>query len=81
MRAKQSYLLLDRLQIIKKKIETGFFPSTSDLIDAVLYELGVKVSVPTIYRDICYLKDRGGCDIQFDTSKKGYYINKKEEYL
>ena len=71
MRAKQSYLLLDRLQIIKRKIETGYFPSTSTLIEAVRYELGIQVSVQTILRDLAYLKDRGGMNISYNRIMKG----------
>lgn len=32
MRAKQSYLLIERLEIVKKCIESGVFPSSSDII-------------------------------------------------
>ncbi len=76
MRAKQTYLLLERLEIIKKSIEAGFYPTSTALIQAVQNELGMKVSVSTIYRDIDFLRDRCGMRIAFDPAKKGYCITK-----
>ena len=81
MRAKQSYLLLDRIQIVRRKIEEGYFPSITDLIETVLYELGIKVSVNTIYRDLDFMKDRYGINIKYDSVMKGYYIIEKKAEL
>lgn len=76
MRAKQTYLLLERLEIIKNSIEAGFYPTSTALIQAVQKELGTEVSVSTVYRDIEFLRNRCGMRIAFDSAKKGYCITK-----
>ncbi len=76
MRANQTYLLVERLEIVKKCIEEGFYPTSTALIQKLQKELGTEVSVLTVYRDIEFLRDRCGMKITFDSYKRGYYITK-----
>lgn len=76
MQAKQTYLLIERLFIVKKCIESGIYPSSTVLIETVLDKLGTEVSVSTIYRDIEFLRSRCAMNIFFDSSKKGYCVLK-----
>lgn len=76
MRASQNYLLVERLAIIRESIESGFYPSTTKLKKNVLDKLGVNVSVQTLFRDLNFLRYRCGIEIQYDSSRRGYYIKK-----
>ena len=74
MYSKQTYLLIERLDIVKNCIESGMYPSSTVLIETILNKLGTEVSVATIYRDIEFLRSRCAMNICFDSSKKGYYV-------
>ncbi|MBD5413958.1 MAG: WYL domain-containing protein [Treponema sp.] len=62
-----SHLMLERLSKIHAKIKSGCYPNTKQLA------LDNEVSVPTISRDIEFLRERFGADIQYDASQRGYY--------
>ena len=65
-----SHLMLERLSRIHAKIKSGCYPNTQQLA------FDNEVSVPTISRDIEFLRDRFGADIQYDASHRGYYYAK-----
>lgn len=77
MRSKQTYLLIERLDIVRSCIESGMYPSSSDLRQTIFEKLGTAVSMSTIYRDIEFLRNRDGMNVNFDASKKGYFVTKK----
>ncbi len=52
------------------KKKTSFFPNTKQLA------FDNEVSVPTISRDIEFLRDRFGAQIEYDSIKRGYYYAK-----
>ena len=65
-----NHLMLERLSKIHAKIKSGCYPNTQQLA------FDNEVSVPTISRDIEFLRDRFGADIQYDASQRGYYYAK-----
>lgn len=65
-----SHLMLERLSKIHAKIKSGCYPNTQQLA------FDNEVSVPTISRDIEFLRDRFGADIKYDASQRGYYYAK-----
>ena len=65
-----SHLMLERLSKIHAKIKSGCYPNTQQLA------FDNEVSVPTISRDIEFLRDRFGADIKYDASQHGYYYAK-----
>ena len=78
MYSKQTCLLIERLGVVKKYIESGIYPSSSVLIETVLNILDMEVSVSTIYRDIDFLRSRCAMNICFDSSKKRIlYLTRK----
>ena len=74
MRTKQNYLMIERLTIVREYIESGFYPSTALLRKNVMDRLGTDVSLPTLYRDLSFLRNRCGLDIEYDSYRHGYYI-------
>ncbi len=74
MRKKQTYLMIERLNIVQKSIESGFYPSVTLLRKNVMDRLGTEVSLPTLYRDLNFLRNRCGIGIEYDSYRHGYYI-------
>ena len=66
--------MIERLTIVRESIESGFYPSTALLRKTVMDKLGTDVSLPTLYRDLSFLRDRCGLDIEYDFYRHGYYI-------
>lgn len=62
--------MLERLLKIHREIESEKFPNTSQL--AYMME----VSVPTISRDIEYMRDRLAAPIAYNAEKRGYFYEK-----
>ena len=62
-----SHLMLERLSKIHAKIKSGCYPNTQQLA------FDNEVSVPTISRDIEFLRDRFGAPIAYDASQRGYF--------
>ena len=62
-----NHLMLERLSKIHAKIKSGCYPNTKQLA----YDN--EVSIPTISRDIEFLRDRFGADIKYDAAQHGYY--------
>lgn len=77
-RAKQSYLLLERLTIVRESIEFGFYPSATVIREKVMDKLGITVSLSTLFRDLNFLRDRCGVNIKYDSYRQGYYIEPAE---
>lgn len=65
-----NHLMLERLSKIHAKIKSGCYPNTHQLA----FDLGV--SIPTISRDIEFLRDRFYAPIEYDASQRGYYYEK-----
>lgn len=57
-----------RLQAILKAVQAGGFPNSSDFSDQL------EVSRRTILRDIEFLRTEWGAPIQYDESRKGYFL-------
>lgn len=62
-----NHLMLERLSKIHAKIKSGCYPNSQQLA------FDNEVSLPTISRDIQFLRDRFGADIQYDAAQRGYY--------
>lgn len=77
-RAKQTYLLVERLTIVQEVIENGNYPSIASLRRKVLDRLGTDVSIQTLRRDLAFIRSRMGIDIRYDSYKQGYYIEPAE---
>ena len=65
-----NHLVLERLSKIHAKIKSGCYPSTKDLA------FDNEVSIPTISRDIQFLRDRFNAEIEYDAKNRGYYYKK-----
>lgn len=65
--------MLVRLSKIHAIIKSGRYPNTKQLAEIL------DVSVPTISRDIEFLRDRFEADIQYDAYQRGYYYAKDFE--
>lgn len=65
-----SRLMLERLSKIHAKIKSGCYPSTKDLA------FDNEVSIPTISRDIQFLRERFNAEIEYDAVNRGYYYKK-----
>ena len=74
MRGQGGYLIIERLTIVKDTIENGYYPSLALLRKRVLDRLGTDVSIPTLRRDLNFLRCRFGIDIKYDSYRQGYYI-------
>ncbi len=68
-----SHLMLERLSRIHAKIKSGCYPNTKQLA----YDN--EVSIPTISRDIEFLRDRFGAPIEYDAAQRGYYYSDEFE--
>lgn len=68
-----SHLMLERLSRIHAKIKSGCYPNTKQLA----YDN--EVSIPTISRDIEFLRDRFGAPIDYDAAQRGYYYSDEFE--
>ena len=73
-RAKQGYLMIERITIVRESIESGLYPSATLLRKRVMDKLGTAVSLPTLYRDLNFLRNRCGVNIKYESYKQGYYI-------
>lgn len=62
-----SHLMLERLSKIHAKIKSGCYPNSQQLA------FDNEVSVPTISRDIEFLRDRFGAPICYDAAQRGYF--------
>ena len=74
MRAQGGYLIIERLTVVQEAIENGNYPSIASLRKKVLDRLGTNVSIPTLRRDLDFLRRRLGIDIRYDLYRRGYYI-------
>ena len=74
MRAKQNYLIIERLKIVQESIEIGNYPSIALLRKKILDRLGTDVSILTVRRDLDFLRYRFGINIRYDSYRRGYYI-------
>lgn len=68
-----NHLMLERLSKIHAKIKSGCYPNTQQLA------FDNEVSVPTISRDIEFLRDRFGAPICYDATQRGYYYEEDFE--
>ncbi len=68
----ERFAILERLAEIHRKIKSGCYPNARQLA----YSL--EVSVPTINRDVEFLKDRFYAPIEYDAKNRGYYYS--EDY-
>lgn len=64
-----SYTIIERLLFINKKISNNLYPNPKELAR------DLEVSVPTIYRDINFLRDRLRAPLEYDSFNMGYYYS------
>ena len=69
---KPNHQMLERLIYIHKRINAGKYPNCTFLSKKL------ECSIPTINRDMEFLRDRFLAPIEYDSAKKGYYYT--EEY-
>ena len=69
-RTKMTHFMFERYRHILNAMRSGSYPNTPKLARAL------DVSIPTISRDIEFLKERMHCPIQYDFYHKGYYCDK-----
>jgi len=62
---------LPRIYLIDREIASGNYPNTKKL--AKTYE----VAIPTISRDIAFMRDMMNAPIEWDYKRKGYYYSEK----
>lgn len=68
-----TYLMLERLIGIHKKIKSGTYPNTRQLAE----EFNEGKGIATISRDIEFLRDRFGAPIEYDSTHRGYYYTEE----
>ena len=68
-----THQMLERLTYIHNRIKAECFPKTSELAKEL------ECSVPTISRDITFLRDRFHAPIEYNAQKKGFYYSEKYE--
>lgn len=75
MPTRGTYLMVERLVIIQNSIRDDYYPNSTTLQKKVKAELGIEFSIPTLSRDIDFLRNRMNCPIEYDIHQKGYYWN------
>ena len=68
---KPNHQMLERLIYIHKRIKAGKYPNCTFLSKKL------ECSIPTINRDIEFLRDRFLAPIEYDSAKKGYYYTQE----
>ena len=69
---------LERIYIIDAEIASGKFPNTKDLVKALHEDWReIEVSIPTVSRDIEFMRDRLNAPIEYSALKRGYYYSEK----
>lgn len=74
IRSKGNYLMFERIRLIEDILREGYYPNAISIQKKVRDELGVEYSIPTIWRDVRFIKDRLNCSIKYDPHQKGYYL-------
>jgi len=73
MRTTGTYLMFERLMLIQELIQNGRFTSKVKLQESIKNRLGVEFSIPTLTRDLDFLRNRADCPIEYDKHQKGYF--------
>jgi predicted DNA-binding transcriptional regulator YafY len=68
--------VLKRMQIVLDIVEKNRYPSKKDLLELLDYEVGC--SPRTFDRVLETLRDDFGCEILYDSGRKGYYIDESQ---
>ncbi len=74
MRNSGTYLMFERLRIVRNLIQSGCFPSLKQLQQGVKSRLGVEVSASTLTRDLEFLRSRADCPVSYSREERGYFI-------
>ncbi|MBQ2553334.1 MAG: WYL domain-containing protein [Treponema sp.] len=64
-----NYPILERIVKIHAEIKSGKYPNVGELAKRL------EVSIPTINRDVDFLKNRFNAPIEYDAKKRGYYYS------
>ena len=67
--SKVNYPILERIVKIHAEIKSGKYPNVGELAKRL------EVSIPTINRDVDFLKNRFNAPIEYDAKKRGYYYS------
>lgn len=74
MRNNSTYLMFERLTIIRNLIQSGCFPTLEQIQEDVKKRLGLDVSKPTLTRDLEFLRRRADCPVLYSREERGYFI-------
>lgn len=72
-RSKGNYLMFERIRLIEAMLKEGCYPNANTIKKKLRVELGVEYSIPTIWRDVQFIKERLNCPVEYDPHQKGYY--------
>lgn len=74
MKSSGTYVMYERLMIIQEVIQQkGYFTSKVKLQEIIKARLGIEFSIPTLSRDLAFLRNRADCPIEYDKHKKCYF--------
>jgi biotin operon repressor len=70
--------LLKRMKIVLDQLRTNSYPAKNDILGKIRDEMDC--SSRTFDRVIESLRDEFGCEILYDTKKKGYFLDQKKSF-
>lgn len=71
-RSKGNYLMFERIRLIEEILKEDYYPNANTIQKKVKEEMGFEYSLPTIWRDIQFIKGRLDSSIEYDPHQKGY---------
>lgn len=72
-RSKGNYLMFERIHLIEGILREGYYPNANTIQKKLKEEMGFEYSIPTIWRDVQFIKERLNCPVDYDPHQKGYY--------
>ena len=67
-----SYIMFERLMIIQELIQNNPCTTKEKLQSSIKNQIGIEVSIPTLSRDLEFLRDRIHLPIEYDAQLRGY---------
>ena len=74
MKSYGTYLMFERLEIIKNMVQNGCFPTLKQIQQGIKVQLGIEISISSLNRDIAFLRTRANCPIEYDYFQRGYFL-------
>ena len=72
-RRKGTYLMIERIHLSEEILKDSCYPNANTIQKKLREELGLEYSIPTIWRDIQFIKNRLNCPVEYDAHQKGYF--------